>query len=368
MSAGQVALTGANGFLGWHVRAALRELGHQSESIPVGDRFVSDDAAAALNGASRLVHIAGVNRGTDDEVREGNVHFAEQMAEAISRSDQPPATIVFANSIQAENGSVYGEAKAACSQILRNAAASVGAEFLDVRLPNLFGEHGRPFYNAVTATFCHLLANREQPEVVQDGDLTLLHAQDAADLLIGATDPSAAASLEVHETVTGLLDRLQGMATTYDAGEIPDVSTAFSRNLFNTYRSYTFPSQTPIRLVQHADERGSFSEIIRSHGGCGQSAFSTTEPGISRGDHYHRRKIERFTVLAGEATISLRKLFTDRVYNFDVTGNAPVAVDMPTMWSHKITNTGSDVLYTSFWTNDIFNPQIPDTIAETVDA
>jgi UDP-2-acetamido-2,6-beta-L-arabino-hexul-4-ose reductase len=119
-------------------------------------------------------------------------------------------------------------------------------------------------------------------------------------------------------------------------------------------------------LARHADTRGSFFEVIRTHGGSGQSSFSTTEPGISRGDHFHRRKIERFTVLAGTATISLRKLFSTEVYEFQVTGERPVAVDMPTMWTHKITNTGADPLYTSFWTNEIFNPTASDTIPEPV--
>ncbi|TFD17779.1 NAD-dependent epimerase/dehydratase family protein [Cryobacterium sp. TMT2-23] len=362
----QVALTGANGFLGFHVRAALRELRIDTREVAVGAGHSPSAAVDTLNGASRLIHLAGVNRGTDEEVRDGNQRFASQIADAILQADRPPSTIVFANSTQSTNGSVYGNSKETAAATLRRAAESVGADFQDVRLPNLFGEHGRPFYNAVTATFCHLLANGEQPSIERDSELTLMHAQDAADLLIGSTSAEECVKVQVRETVTGLLRRLTGIAATYGRGEIPDVSEPFDRNLFNTYRSHTFPQQTPIQLARHADSRGSFFETVRSHGGCGQSSFSTTEPGISRGDHFHRRKIERFTVLAGAATISLRRLFTDRVYEFDVTGDAPVAIDMPTMWAHKITNTGSDTLYTAFWANEIFNPEVPDTIAESV--
>ena len=362
----RVALTGANGFLGWHTRAALQEAGDGSNAIAVGEAFDHEAAGAAITGASRLIHLAGVNRGSDDEVREGNARFAAQVAEALSQADEPPAVIVFANSTQVANGSVYGDAKAAAADTLRTAAEAVGAEFLDVLLPNLFGEHGRPFYNAVTPTFCYLLSQGEEPKVEQDRELTLLHSQDAADILIGATSADDLTALQVQETVSGLASRLSLMASLYKSGDIPDVAAKFSRDLFNTYRSYAFPGQAPVRLKRHADARGSFFEIIRSHGGSGQSSFSTTEPGISRGDHFHRRKIERFTVLAGTATISLRKLFTNDVVEFEVTGVKPVAVDMPTMWSHKITNTGSDVLYTSFWSNDIFDPEAPDTIAEAV--
>lgn len=361
-----VALTGSNGFLGWHTRAALLESGHATARIAVGADFQAEPSDAAISGSQRLVHIAGVNRGTGVEVEEGNALFAAQVADSLRRADQPPPVVVFANSTQAGNGSVYGDAKSAAADVLRAAAEAVGSTFYDVTLPNLFGEHGRPFYNAVTSTFSHLLAGGETPNVENDKELTLLHAQDAADLLVGNVTLEHQPELEVQETVAGLLARLRGFAELYATGEIPDVAAKFDRDLFNTYRSYTFPHQAPVRLTRHTDARGSFFEIIRSHGGCGQSSFSTTVPGISRGDHFHRRKIERFTVLSGSATISLRKLFTDQVFEFEVTGDEPAAVDMPTMWSHKITNTGSDVLYTSFWANEIFDPNSPDTIAEAV--
>lgn len=360
-----LALTGANGFLGWHTRAALQGISN-SRTVALGNGFDVDTAVASIDGAQRLVHIAGVNRGSDAEVEEGNVLFAAQVAEALARCEKPPSVVVFANSTQASNGSTYGVAKRRASEILRKCAENSGARFDDVFLPNLFGEHGRPFYNAVTATFSHLLSQGEQPRVEQDKQLTLLHVQDAADRLIGTTDSKHCTNLEVRESVSGLLRRLTAIASTYRHGEIPDIRSKFDRDLFNTYRSYTFPAQTPIALERHADSRGSFFEIIRAHGGPGQSSFSTTEPGITRGEHFHRRKIERFTVLSGSATISLRKLFSKEVHEFKVTGKEPMAVDMPTMWTHKITNTGVDTLYTSFWTNEIFNPLEPDTIAEPV--
>lgn len=360
-----IALTGANGFVGWHTRAAVYGI-RPSRSFSVGDDFHVDAASSAIDGAERLVHIAGVNRGTDEEVRDGNLRFAVQIAEALARSENPPATVVFANSTQAGNGSVYGEAKRKASDILRAASEKVGVQFEDVFLPNLFGEQGRPFYNAVSATFSHLLSRGEEPTVENDKELCLLHVQDAADILIGAVGPDESESLQVRESVKGLLKRLTAIAEAYSRGDIPDIRSKFDRDLFNTYRSYTFPGQAPLPLQRHADARGSFFEILRTHGGTGQSSFSTTEPGISRGDHFHRRKIERFTVLAGTATISLRKMFTNEVHKFQVTGERPVAVDMPTMWTHKITNTGTDTLYTSFWTNEIFDPTAPDTIPEPV--
>ena len=184
-----VAMTGADGFLGWHTRGALRERGVDAREVPVGSGFDAATTDAAVSGASRLIHLAGVNRATDDEIRDGNVLFSEQVADALRRSDAPPPVVVYSNSIQAGNGTVYGDAKAKAADILGAAANDLGLTFIDLTLPNLFGEHGRPFYNAVTATFCHLLAEGGQPSVDADKELTLLHAQNAADLLIGNVDP-----------------------------------------------------------------------------------------------------------------------------------------------------------------------------------
>lgn len=361
-----VAMTGANGFLGFHTRAALRDTDTDVAAVGVGEGFDKTRARAAVDGASRLMHIAGVNRANDEDVRDGNIAFAEQLAATLRAVAEPPATVVYANSSQAENGTVYGEAKARAADILRAAVEEVGGRFVDLRLPNLFGEHGRPFYNAVTATFSHLLAAGQEPSVENDKDLTLLHAQNAADLITGAAEPDRLTRLTVDESVSGLLARLRRISDVYRDGEIPDIAEPFNRDLFNTYRSYVIESHTPIRLARHADARGSFFEIIRSHGGCGQSSFSTTVPGVSRGDHFHRRKVERFTVLSGRATISLRRMFTREVLDFEVSGDEPVAIDMPTMWSHKIRNTGDELLFTSFWTDDIFDPEHPDTIPEAV--
>ncbi len=362
----RTVLTGAHGFLGWHTRAALQEKAEVVSAVPVGEQFDLPQAQEAVNGVDRAIHIAGVNRASNKKIEAGNLLFAQQLADTLLTVDEPPAVVVYANSTQAGNGSVYGESKIQAAAILEKVAQEIGAEFHDIRLPNLFGEHGRPFYNAVTSTFCQILADGGEPTVDKDKELTLLHAQSAVDLLIGNVGLDKQASLEQHETVSGLLARLKGINDVYATGEIPDISTKFQRDLFNTYRSYKVEARPSLNLVKHADSRGSFTEIIRTHGGTGQSSFSTTAPGVLRGGHYHRRKAERFLVLTGEARISVRKLFSDKTIHFDVNGNEPIAIDMPTMWAHSIENTGSEMLLTHFWTDDLFDPINPDTITEAV--
>lgn len=364
-----VALTGAGGFLGLHTRAAALSLEMPVQTVAVGEKFDPTAALAAIQSSERLIHVAGVNRGTHKEIADGNVAFASQLADTLRRSDSPPLDIVFANSIQDGNGSVYGEAKSRAADILAAAADDVNATFINVRLPNLYGEHGRPFYNSVVATFCHLLQSGQSPEILDDRELQLLHAQDAADVLLGCASSTEMEQLTTTRTVSELLRQLQQIAGTYHQGDIPSITTAFDLNLFNTYRSFRLVNtpELPFALDRRADARGSFFEVCRAHGGTGQTAFSTTHAGVTRGEHFHRRKIERFVVLSGEAQIAMRCLFSDEVRRFDVNGSVPVAIDMPTLWTHKITNTGDADLFTMFWTNDIFNPAQPDTFAQEVD-
>jgi UDP-2-acetamido-2,6-beta-L-arabino-hexul-4-ose reductase len=166
--------------------------------------------------------------------------------------------------------------------------------------------------------------------------------------------------------VADLASRLNRFAETGRTGEIPELSSQFDVRLFNTYRSHCFPGRYPLRLRTRADARGELTEAVKVHGGGGQLFFSSTRPGVIRGDHFHLAKVERFVVLRGEAEIALRRMLHDEVVRFQVSGAEPVVVDMPTMWAHNITNVGSSELLTLFWSNDLFDPARPDTYPERV--
>jgi UDP-2-acetamido-2,6-beta-L-arabino-hexul-4-ose reductase len=358
-----VALSGAHGFLGWHTRVALHSMSSTTKLIAVGDEFDLRAATEILDASETVIHMAGINRATDDLVASGNVQFATQMASALERAEHPPARVVFANSVQAGNGTPYGYAKARASEILADACSRASVDFVDIALPNVFGEHGKPYYNSVVATFCHELSRGRQPVIANDSLLSLMHAQDAADLLIGVAD----AGKTNEATVSELAARLQEIASCYADGQIPDLSDPFTVDLFNTYRSFSFAVRPTFPLHRNTDNRGSFFETTRSHGGPAQSSFSTTTPDVVRGDHYHRRKVERFVVLAGAGTISLRRMFSNTTLELPVTGDNPVAVDMPTMWAHRIVNSAATgELFTAFWSNELFDPERPDTYPEEV--
>jgi UDP-2-acetamido-2,6-beta-L-arabino-hexul-4-ose reductase len=363
----RLVLTGAGGFLGWHTRVLAHARG--VPGVVAVDRtglYDTPTLAAAVAGAARVVHIAGVNRGEPDEVVAGNLDAARALASALKAATSPAATVVYANSTQAGNGTPYGDAKASAGALLAETAAEVGARFVDVRLPNLFGEHGEPFYNSVVATFCRLLADGKSPEIHQDRELELLHATDAAAALLAAPPGGALWPPVFRSTVTGLSERLSRFAGVYRTGEIPALGGRDDVRLFNTYRSHCFPAHYPIHPVRHADARGELVEAVKVHGGGGQSFFSSSRPGVTRGQHYHLAKVERFLVLRGEAEISLRRLLHDDVVTFRVSGEKPAIVDMPTMWVHNITNVGDGELLTMFWANELFDPDHPDTYPEPV--
>jgi UDP-2-acetamido-2,6-beta-L-arabino-hexul-4-ose reductase len=243
------------------------------------------------------------------------------------------------------------------------------APVVDVVMPNLFGEHGRPHYNSVVATFCHLIAAGQEPTVVDDKELPLLHAQAMADILLDQAANPTPGRVRVPGRpilVSEMLAQLRRIAQDYGSGILPDLSVEFTRDLFNTYRSATFPQGWPFHPTQHIDPRGSLVEAVKGAGGQTQVFYSTTNPGYTRGQHWHRRKVERFMVLSGQADITLRRLFTDEVVTFQVTGEMPAIVDMPTMWAHAITNTGTGQLVTLFHADEVFDPARPDTIPEPV--
>ena len=361
----RVALTGAFGFLGWHVRCRLKALHHDVDVVPIG-RQDFGRLPELVDGVDAVIHLAGISRGTDDELETGNVELAHAVVEAVRAGSGRPR-IVFANSIRAGDGTPYGDGKEAASRLLDDYATASGWDFVDLVLPNLFGEHGRPDHNSFVATFCHEVAAGRVPEVFPR-EVELLHVQEAAQSLLDALDgPGRTERPQGGKHGVGeVLDLLRAFDGTYRGGEFPALTTAFEADLFNAYRAAAFENHTHISLETRADSRGSLVEAVKSHGGGGQTFFSTTVPDATRGDHFHLRKVERFVVIEGRARIRLRKLFADAVIDIDVSGDAPVAVDMPTLWAHNITNSGDSDLLTLFWTDSVFDPKHPDTYPESV--
>jgi UDP-2-acetamido-2,6-beta-L-arabino-hexul-4-ose reductase len=264
---------------------------------------------------------------------------------------------------------VFGLAKRRAAEILGAWGARSGAPIVNVLIPNVFGEHGAPLYNSFIATYCHSISRGESPAVIDDKHLELVHAQRIADVLLDQALAPATGTVPVASTralVSSVLMRLQEMAHEYRDGSLPDLSDPFTRDLFNTYRSATFPEHWPVHPPLKSDARGGLVEMVKAAGGQAQAFHSSTNPGFTRGQHWHRRKVERFLVVRGKAEIRLRKLFTHEVVCFPVDGESPAIVDMPTMWVHSIVNTGPSELITVFYADEIFDLARPDTYPEEV--
>lgn len=251
------------------------------------------------------------------------------------------------------------------------AARSCGS-FTGLLIPNVFGPFGNPYYNSVIATFSHQLNHGELPRIEIDAELSLIYVGELINEIIRIIRTGKSKEITpIHDIqptaslkVSSLLKILSGYKSDYtEKGIIPGLNNPFEVNLFNTYRSYM--EVKPVNYVQHTDERGSFVEILKLSNG-GQVSFSTTKPGITRGNHFHTRKIERFSVIKGDALIQLRRIGTKQVIDCFVSGSAPAFVDMPVWYTHNIINTGNEDLYTMFWINEFYSPEDPDTFFEKV--
>jgi UDP-2-acetamido-2,6-beta-L-arabino-hexul-4-ose reductase len=362
----KIAITGASGFVGWHLRCYLQAHNYPSPVlIKIRQDSSVQDLVTQLEDVDAVVHLAGVNRSENEsDFWDANAGSMLKLVFALDSLKRQPV-VVYGNSVRARSrDDIFAKTKLAGLSTAREWSVRHHAVLVDVLMPNLFGEHGLPNYNSVVATFCNELAKGSAPVVHDDRELQLLHVQDACAILAKACNSSTSSSIQPtgrNVFISEVLRLLSSIAENYGNGYLPDLSDEFTRSLFNTYRSYTFPDHWPKHPMLHADERGQLFEGVRAGGGEAQIFCSTTRPGMSRGNHFHLTKTERFMVLQGLAVIRLRRLFTDDVVEFEVDGSEPVFVDMPTMWTHSITNVGQTDLLTLFYADDLYNPDDPDT-------
>lgn len=370
----RIVITGAGGLLGWHAHARLHAAncaaGFKGEGALYDicaldrDKFNDDTALAqAVTGADAVLHFAGVNRAADEVVEAENPAIAARLVEACKATGSTPH-IVYANSTHAASDTPYGRGKNAADQVF----AAAGLPYTNMVLPHIFGEGARPFYNNVTATFIYQIIAGEEVSLNPEGKVQLLHAGVAAQTAFDAVLNSKTGTLAPTPRPMGvqtLFDRLLGFHESYLSNIYPDLSDPFDCALFNTYRAASYPDHWPRPLKLNTDARGTLFEAVKGGGG-GQTFLSTTKPGVTRGDHFHLNKVERFLVVQGEAVIRIRKVLTDEVWEYPVSGDAPAPVDMPTLHTHSIQNVGDSDLLTLFWTHDLFDPANPDTFADKV--
>ena len=369
-----IGITGYSGFIGTHLSNTLNLYSDKYNLIFCEDSFFDDKRLLEnfVEQCDTIVHLAGVNRAeTTEQVYDSNIKITDTLVKALNKTKATPH-IIFTSSIQENSDSLYGKAKAEVRKMLADWADNNNAGFTGLVIPNTYGPYGKPFYNSVVATFCYQLTHDKNPKIKIDAELKMIYVQELISEIFSIIQHKKyAPKFDIQPTtqilVSEILEKLKDFKLTYfDKGIIPELKNQFEVNLFNTFRGFIdYQSLFPRKYTLHTDNRGSFVEIIKLGTG-GQVSFSTTKADITRGNHFHTRKIERFAVIKGKALIQIRKIGTDDVLNFELSGEEPSYVDMPIWFTHNIKNTGTDDLYTMFWINEFYNPEDADTYFENV--
>lgn len=371
----RIGITGQAGFVGTHLFNLAGTMPDTFERVPFEDDFFNDEVKlrAFVRQCDAIVHLAAMNRHPDPEViYSTNLELVDKLIAAME-AEQVSPHVLFSSSTQELNDNLYGASKREGRNRLAAWAKRHNAPFTGCIIPNVFGPYGRPYYNSVVATFCHQLTHAETPVIQTDSLIKLVYVGDlCTDILDIIRNREAADERPIAPRnecrVSTLLERFTQFKTTYfEKGVIPNLVDRFDIQLFNTFCAYIdHATFFPFALTAHTDDRGAFVETLRLEGLGGQVSFSTTKPGITRGNHYHTRKIERFAVIKGKAQIQIRRIGTDETITFTLDGSQPAFVDMPVWATHNITNIGDEELYTLFWINEFYNPEDPDTFFEKV--
>lgn len=365
----RVGVTGSSGFIGWHLRALARRAG-EIEVVPLTRDDFADHAqlGVKLSTCDAIVHLAGGRvSDLDEESYRENLTITEQLIAGLVAS-KTSVPVFYASSASIRKDTGYGRAKREGGELLaawgQTASVPVGA----IVFPNIFGEFAQPHHHTVVATFCQEIADGKTSVINEAGSVELVHVQSAAKAIYDFLQTPWNGQRDmvgVKLSIRELYNLLVSMYATYVSGVYPELSEPLHKELFNTLYSYTFEVLVPRPLIPKTDARGTLLETVRSLS-PGQSFMSSTVPGAIRGEHYHVRKIERFAVISGEATIRLRKIMDDQILEFRVSGDSPKYIDMPTFYTHHIENTGAESLVTAFWTDELYDEMDPDTYREPV--
>lgn len=381
----KIGITGQAGFVGTHLFNTLGLKPDLYERIPFKDEYFQniEKLENFVKQCDVIVHLAALNRHNDPQViYDTNLGLVKKLIDACQATQSTPH-ILFSSSTQEERDNLYGKSKKEGRQLFEQWAVRNNAAFTGLIIPNVFGPFGNPYYNSVVATFCHQLTHNETPKIDVDGEMKLIYVGELIEVILDkieavktlfSTVPSSVCHcdiLTVPHTSTIKVSQLLTLLTQFKKdyfqnGMIPNLTCPFERNLFNTLLCYIdHINFFPFSLKLNTDDRGSFVETVKLNSG-GQVSFSTTKPGITRGNHYHTRKAERFAVIKGKARIDIRKIGTNQISSFTLDGAQPSFVDMPIWYTHNITNIGDEELYTIFWISEHFNPADPDTYFENV--
>lgn len=364
----RIVITGADGFIGKNLIRRLEDR-RMLETVLIRITRESTHAQweAAIDGADCIIHLAGVNRSAAvSDFFSGNVDSTKRICSFLTEKAVSPR-IFFASSTKAVPGLPYGDTKILAENTLKDLQRKTGIRICISRLPNVYGKWSKPFYNSVVATFCYQLANNIEIEVHNGStSLDLLYIDDLVEALVRWVD-APEYDIDGHVakcidrlTVGELAERLVAIRDARAVGLVPSAGFGLERKLYATFLSF-IPAATAVTAYRsHTDARGSFSELFK-HPVSGQLAFLTSKPGVVRGQHFHHTKVERFVVLAGQATFEFRHVIDDTYFAVASSAGDGKVIETLPGYAHSIVNTGGEVLIVMLWANEIFDELNPDT-------
>ena len=378
-----ILVTGAKGFVGRNLCASLYNIkGGKDKTFCLSPdlkifEFDIDSDQALLEeycrNADFVFHLAGVNRPQNqEEFMQGNFGFTSTLLDNLKKHKNT-CPVLLSSSIQAELNNPYGQSKKAGEELLKAYSLDTGAPVYVYRFPNVFGKWCRPNYNSAVATFCHNIAHG-LPITVNDPNvlMNLVYIDDVIEELIRAlggnpTRRGEYCSVPVTHTVKlgEIAELIRSFKASRDERSIPNMSDPFTAKLYATYLSYLPEDEFSYPLNMNHDDRGSFTEIFRTPE-RGQVSVNISKPGITKGNHWHHTKNEKFIVVSGTGVILFRKIGDTKVIEYSVCGESIEVVDIPTGYTHNITNTGNTDMVTLMWASECFDPNRPDTYYEEV--
>ena len=370
----QVLVTGAYGFIGQNLVQALRR--EQGIDIALfGAKDSMDHLRTEVERADIIFHLAGANRPAEtSDFEKINTNLTSTICDLLRSSDSTKRTkqIVFSSTIQATLDNPYGKSKLAAEECVRNLARTNNILPRIYRLPNVFGKLSRPHYNSVVATFCSQIANKQPIHISNpEHELRLVYIDDVVQSFLRHLNPGHdtqqdwQVDKEHRCTLQGLADRIRQVDAIRDTLLIPDMSDPLTKALHTTYLSFVDPHKMSTPATVKTDPRGWLFELTKSKA-FGQVFVSSTLPGVTRGNHYHDSKIEKFCLVQGDAIIRLRKLDASDVIEYPVNDREIRITDIPPGYTHSIENVGAVPMIVLFWANEIFDPNRPDTHMEFV--
>ncbi len=363
-----VLVTGAEGFIGRNLCAALKQKGSYV-ILPIDIGNTNEELESAADKADFVIHLAGVNRPTDiRDFDTGNRELTEVLIERLSRRDHRPPFLM-SSSIQAALDNPYGISKRKAEEAVSAYGAATGAPVFIFRLPNVFGKWCRPNYNSVIATWCYNTA-REIPIKIDnpDTELHLVYIDDVVEAFVATLESGyshdahgyCAVNVSYRKNLGQIAKALNAFASSRTTHVMPSLEEGFMRALYATWLSYLPEREFAYALDMKKDARGWLAEFIKSPP-FGRIFVSITKPGITRGNHWHNSTVEKFLVVSGEACIRFRKIDTEEIIEYPVSGKELKVVDIPPGYTHSIMNTGETELITLFWSDEIYDPNRPDT-------